>query len=215
MRYATALLIDMSIGPIFSSGPQVWRSHSWDGSNFVSSGSVCANATDGSVSASKTNAASSRFTSSPRLPKYVARPTPSSAVNAMAYRSAAAMPTDSFETVTMTSTMPTSSPRDVVPIPRIPAAARLSGPFGRRVSTAAKISDATQRTAASAQPFRGQPAIAKIGSASAMIVPPATVGAIRLGSGRGVENMPVLMSRSARRPGTRRSRREGSRPSHR
>ena len=38
MRYATALLIDMSIGPIFSSGPHVWRSHSSDGSNFVSSG---------------------------------------------------------------------------------------------------------------------------------------------------------------------------------
>ena len=45
----------------------------------------------------------------------------------------------------MTSTMPTRSARDVVPIPRIPAAARLSGLFGRRVSTAAKISDAKKR----------------------------------------------------------------------
>jgi hypothetical protein len=40
----------------------------------------------------------------------------------------------------------------------------------------------------------GQPAMRKIGSARAMIVPLAIVGAIRLGSGRGVENIPVLMS---------------------
>ena len=56
-------------------------------------------------------------------------------------------------------------------MPRIPAAARLSGLLGSRASTRAKTSDASQRTAASAQPCIGQPAIAKIGSASAMIVP--------------------------------------------
>ena len=56
------------------------------------------------------------------------------------------------------------------------------------------ISDATQSTAASAQPRSGQPAIAKTGSASAMTVAPAIVGASRLGIGRGVEKIPALTS---------------------
>ena len=63
---------------------------------------------------------------------------------------------------------------------------------------------------------KGQPAIAKTGSASAMTVPPATMGASRLGSGLGVEKIPALMRSDAdRRPGTPRGRRAESRPSPR
>ena len=85
IRYATALLIDMSIGPILSSGPHVWSSHSCEGSNFdSSSGSVCANASDGRVSASSEDCGERALHAFASPPKYVARPTPSSTVNAIA-----------------------------------------------------------------------------------------------------------------------------------
>ena len=61
MRYATALLIDMSIGPILRSGPHVWRFHSSDGSNFLSS-LPAPSATEGSVSASRISTNDRRFT---------------------------------------------------------------------------------------------------------------------------------------------------------
>ena len=45
---------------------------------------------------------------------------------------------------------------------------------------------ATQSTAASAHPFSGQPAIAKTGSASRIRALPASIGASRPGTRRGV-----------------------------
>ena len=53
-----------------------------------------------------------------------------------------------------------------MPIPLTPDAARLPSSSGSRVSRYPSACAPTQRTAASAQPFSGQPAIAKTGSAS-------------------------------------------------
>jgi len=90
-------------------------------------------------------------------------------------------------------------------MPRIPAAARLSAPLGRRASTSANTSAADQSTAASAQPAKGQPATAYTGKARRITSPPATVGASRLGIERGVEKMPALTRYSLfHRPGRRR-----------
>ena len=89
-------------------------------------------------------------------------------------------------TVTATNGMPTMNALMPMPIPLTPAAARLPSSSGSRVSRYPSAWAPTQRTAASAQPLSGQPAIAKTGSASRIRPLPASIGARRPGTGRGV-----------------------------
>ncbi len=76
----------MSIGPSFSSGPQVCRFHSWEGSNFDSSvlSGVEARASEGNASKSAKASVRNRVTTVPREPKYEARLSASASVKASA-----------------------------------------------------------------------------------------------------------------------------------
>ena len=125
------------------------------------------------------------------------------------------MPTLSFATVTATRGMPTTSALKLVPIPRMPAAARLPVPSGSRASKAANSCPPNHSVAASSQPLSGHAATTNTGSASTTRIVPAIAGTSRLGTACGVIRRSAITRHRSSRPCRRRARRAGSRRSRR